>query len=99
MATERHFVVDYVVDAASEEEARKVSASIAHEQTVELPAAYVAETYPDISRDVVGKLVGLEKLPDDRWNLSIAYHEDTTGEGARSCALSPPLAPRRPVRD
>jgi len=78
---EKDFVVDYVVRAETEEEARQQAGKIAHEQTVELPEAYVRDTYPEISETVVGKLVGLERVSnEDRlWRLSIAYHEDTTG--------------------
>lgn len=76
---DRHFVVDYLVSAETEEEARSQARKIAHEQTVELPDAYVAETYPDISANVVGKLVRLEEEGAGLWKLSISYHEDTTG--------------------
>ena len=62
VVSETHFEVDYVVRAKTEEEARDQANKIAHEQTVELPASYVSETYAEIADHVVGKLVGLEKV-------------------------------------
>ena len=83
VVSETHFEVDYVVRAKTEEEARDQANKIAHEQTVELPASYVSETYAEIADHVVGKLVGLEKYTseeeEDRWKITISYHEDTTG--------------------
>ena len=75
----RHFEVDYVVRAKTEEEARDQANKIAHEQTVELPASYVSETYAEIADHVV-QTCWLRKVYVRRggpMEITISYHTRT----------------------
>jgi len=70
------FIVHYQVLAADEAAARAIADGIALEQTVETPAALLADD--DIRTQVVGRIESLQKMAPGHFDAAISYAIETT---------------------
>ena len=77
--TDGRFAVTYLLaNCASLEDAQRRAKDIALEQTVELPAALVEDTW--CGANVVGKVEGVKPKSDGLFLANISYDDDTAGD-------------------
>jgi hypothetical protein len=73
------FWVNYLMEANSEENARKLAWDLCLEQTVELPGT--TQVVQDVMPFVVASIERIVPVvPNDRYRVSVAYPNDTAGD-------------------
>jgi ribulose 1,5-bisphosphate carboxylase large subunit-like protein len=72
------FWVDYIIKAATKEQAYQTATEICLEQTVELPGS--TRVVHDVESYVVGHIERVVEVSHRRYRVSIAYPNDTAGD-------------------